>query len=36
MGESAGMFDWEDGAFEDRCLDLQGKVRRGNFEAFSQ
>ena len=32
MDNSVGMFDWEDEAFEDRCLDLQGKVRTVNRE----
>lgn len=35
-GDLVGMFNWEDEAFEDRCLDLRGKVRRGDREAFSQ
>lgn len=28
MGDIGEMFDWEDETLEDRCLDLQGKVRK--------
>lgn len=28
MGDTEGMFDWEDEALQDESLDLQGKVKR--------